>query len=47
MSGPMTVAAVVAPADDLPSDMRVPLELTSERRFASGVVLVRYRILQA
>ena len=27
----------------LPADVRVPLELVDERRFASGVVYLRYR----
>jgi dihydrofolate reductase len=30
----------------LPGDLRIPLELVEERRFADGVVLVHYRILQ-
>ncbi len=30
----------------LPDDLRIPLELLDERRFDSGVVYVRYRILQ-
>ena len=30
----------------LPDDLRIPLELLDERRFDSGVVYLRYRILQ-